>query len=218
MKSLASQALADAAVAHQNQHRWRNGEPYFAHAFRVYSLVKHAAPRVAVQAAAAMHDVLEDQPLYDFQGAGVGEKGLRAKYGAEVLRLVKALTHRDDRRLTDSEYVAYIERVQREPDAVIIKVADLIDNLHGLNETHDNYWRYKDALGVLDPDGRIQRAMGVSGVAVRRSAANMATVRKHLAAHSNGSAAPADDSLGSSSPGASRAATGHLLRNDRGMG
>lgn len=183
MKSLASQALADAAVAHQNQHRWSNGEPYFAHAFRVYSLVRMAAPRVAVQSAAALHDVLEDQPLYDFQGQGVGERGLRAKYGPEVLRIVKALTHRDDRRLTDDEYAAYIAKVQREPDAVIVKVADLIDNLHALPHSNHNYERYTNALATLDPDGRIQREMGVRGVAVRRSAANMATVRKHMAAH-----------------------------------
>lgn len=182
MKSLISQAIADAAVAHQNQHRWGNGEPYFNHAHRVYLRVRMAEPRVALQAAAVLHDVLEDQPLYDWQGQGVGEVGLRSKYGPEVTRIVKILTHRDDRRLTDGEYVSYIERVAREPGAVLVKVADLLDNLHGLNETQDNYHRYRDALERLDGDGRIQRSMGQHGVAVRRSTANMATVRKHAEA------------------------------------
>lgn len=183
MRSLASLALADAALAHQEQHRWGNGEPYFNHVWRVYHMVRRANPRVAIQAAAALHDTLEDNPLFDFHGAGVGESGLRRKYGAEVARIVVRLTHRDDRRLTDSEYRRYIDQVRRDPDAALIKVADLLDNLHGLPQDHKNYARYHEALAILDPDGDLQRSLGVRGRAVRQ--ASRATIEKHLAGHQN---------------------------------
>lgn len=88
-------------------------EPYVLHPLRVML----AVDGFLTQAAAVLHDVLEDTDL--------GVDGLREAGMPEgVVAAVVALTHRDEQ-----SYEEYIEDVARNGVARQVKLADLADNL-----------------------------------------------------------------------------------------
>lgn len=94
----------------------KQGRPYIEHIRRVYNSCRSLS--VEQRIAALLHDSLEDQ------NEKIDAHVIRTLFGAHVLEIVTALTrrHRED-------YEYYIRRVAECPDAILIKLADLNDNL-----------------------------------------------------------------------------------------
>ena len=108
-----------ATTAHAGQFRKFSeaGQPYINHPKRVAMRVpKELRP------AAWLHDVLEDTK--------VSEEILRANFPKEVVDEVVVLTHKKK----EENYFEYIMRVKKNPRAIVIKLADLRDNLSSLPE------------------------------------------------------------------------------------
>jgi (p)ppGpp synthase/HD superfamily hydrolase len=129
-------ALADRLHAGQLDKGDKGGEPYIGHPLRVMGAVRSRldrqfadvgvlgemlnvkATQERAEAAAVLHDVLEDTQLT--------AEALALEVGVYVSDLVEKLTRR-----TGEPYDAYITRLaeSREPLVLIIKLADLQDNL-----------------------------------------------------------------------------------------
>lgn len=97
------------------------GEEYIGHPLRVMAAVAHTAgpagvDAYAAQAAAILHDVVEDSEttLADLAAAG---------YPPDVVTAVDALSHRPGESTRD-----YLARVAADPLAVVVKRADIQDN------------------------------------------------------------------------------------------
>lgn len=115
------------------------GIEYAEHLFYVASRVPERLADVAVA-----HDVLEDTDTTPGELARVG-------YNAQELAILDSLTRRKRESYTD-----YIERLSKNDDAVIIKLADLHHNLQPerlehLDESTQNRLRakYQHALEIL---------------------------------------------------------------------
>jgi len=105
-------AFRIALTAHAGQED-KAGAPYLLHAVRVASRLEDGTERIA----ALLHDVVEDTPLTldDLRAAGIPE---------EAVRLVDLLTKRPGESRS-----AYCRRLEGDPAARRIKLADLEDNL-----------------------------------------------------------------------------------------
>jgi (p)ppGpp synthase/HD superfamily hydrolase len=107
-------ALELACRAHRGQ-RYPSceREPYILHLLRVMV----ALDGFRLQAAAVLHDVLEDTEVSveELRAAGIP---------VDVVDVVVALTHRPGQ-----SYERYVEQVARDPIACEVKLADLADNL-----------------------------------------------------------------------------------------
>lgn len=127
-------AIKLATRAHRGQ-KDKCGRDYIRHPLDVMLAVpKH------LQAAAVLHDVLEDTTLL------IGEM-LEAGIAHETVNLVLVLT-----RGKDEKYFDYIRRVNRNPQAVVIKLADIHDNTRPdrvTAETEGMSSRYEKALNIL---------------------------------------------------------------------
>lgn len=112
-------AITIAKRAHLGQTR-RDGEPYFNHCERVASYVIECSGSTHQIEAAYLHDTLEDTPVtaHDLVSFGIDQR---------VIGIVEALTHRPD-----EEYEDYIKRVFCHEPAILVKLADLQDNVSGL--------------------------------------------------------------------------------------
>jgi (p)ppGpp synthase/HD superfamily hydrolase len=149
VRSLLGDAIAMAAEAHQGQVD-KAGEPYILHPLRVMFRIREAGHRVEVQAAAVLHDVVED--------SGVTLEDIAA-LSPEVAALVDAVTRRPD-----EPYPDFIHRAGKDPEARAVKVADLEDNLSRI-----------DQLARVSPERaerlrkRYERALEVLTGAPRRS-------------------------------------------------
>lgn len=123
-----------AEKAHHGQKRW-NGEPYFEHCCRVAQRVRDVGGTPQQIAAAYLHDTVEDTgtTLADLTNGGVP---------FDVVCLIEVLT-----RDPYESYEPYIDRVAQYDEAVIIKLADLEDNLRDLDKAKrpDLYFRYTAA-------------------------------------------------------------------------
>jgi len=116
MKELISKALEVATKAHSGQTRW-NGEPYIVHPIRVAASVSKDC-----RVAAYLHDVIEDTDLTldDLRTEGFSKTDIKA---------IDHLTKRPDQ-----SYKDYILRVKENWTALIVKLADLEDNLRDLKK------------------------------------------------------------------------------------
>ena len=94
------------------------GEPYWQHLRRVAEMVQDSGGTRTQIDAAWLHDSLEDT---DATLRSLRESGIPV----DVIDLVAVLTH-----FSNEPYTLYIDRVKACPDAVIIKLADLYDNLN----------------------------------------------------------------------------------------
>ena len=105
-------AILLAAQAHRGQ-RDKAGAPYILHPLRM--MLRLRSPHAMM--AAVLHDVVEDTPwtLDQLRQAG---------YPPAVVAAVECLTAR-----ADESYEAFIERVQGNPIARQVKIADLEDNM-----------------------------------------------------------------------------------------
>lgn len=151
------QALQVAHVAHKGQARY-NGEPYVYHSIRVAGALSSLSERIV----GVLHDVLEEKPL-----ARLVPKSDDIKFW--VLDLGSALTGSDCfvwlhdyeaealAALTRSKgiqsYSDYIETIKSVGGlAVIVKLADLADNLKDLPPAKESLRkRYEKARSTLFP-------------------------------------------------------------------
>lgn len=141
-------AIGVAAEAHYMQ-RDRSDRPYILHPLRVMhklgGKVKGREDGDLILAAAVMHDVVEDTP--------VTLPDLKSNFPAKVTHLVDLLTHIKE--IDGLTYRQYIERCATDPDAKLIKLADLHDNLfhparrEGWNEGEGSKKRYISAWFYL---------------------------------------------------------------------
>lgn len=134
-------ALAIATAAHRGITRMDGVEPYIEHPKRVAERLakRRGGVEYWVYNAALLHDVVEDTQLTldDLRGLGVDEV---------TVELVDVLTKRED-----ETYFFYVERVARGPrEAVMVKLADLADNLASLPEGHSLKGRYEKARARLE--------------------------------------------------------------------
>ncbi len=139
--------LEDAIVLAAHWHRGQTypslrGEPFIFHPLRVMLQVESDVERIV----AVLHDVIEDT------ACTVGD--LRCLgYSEQVIEAVDRLTHRDA-----DPYDTYIERIQDDPLARQVKLADLADNLANNRrlaevaagtETRERILRYERAIAQL---------------------------------------------------------------------
>ncbi|MFI9380194.1 HD domain-containing protein [Kutzneria sp. NPDC052558] len=143
-----SDAVTIATDAHDGQLD-KSGKPYIGHPVRVMNRVSGEHERMA----AVLHDVIEDTPVTaeDLRAAGCPER---------VVEAVVALSH-----LPDEPQADYLARVAADPIAVVVKHADIADNMSparfaALDEATQTRLRlkYDTALRLLDSyltkDGR----------------------------------------------------------------
>lgn len=118
MMNLVDQALHLAIQYHNGHVNPYDDEPYMFHLHRVYLRVRDDMRGTEIQCAAAwLHDAIEDRDLT----AGI----LEATQGIpqRLVECLIALTH-----IKNEPYEDYCRRCFNDPDARIVKRADLIDN------------------------------------------------------------------------------------------
>jgi len=116
--------------AHRDQKR-RTGEPYFLHPQEVSNIVKKYYPgnKVAYYSA-LLHDSMEDGlDLGNFEDedeliAFILDAISDDKVSSRVIEVVSLLTKRKN-----APYDSYIRGIMNDPDAVIVKLADILHNL-----------------------------------------------------------------------------------------
>lgn len=119
-------ALEIATMAHKNVTR-RNGDPYIFHACRVANNAHYIKTKLQ-KTAGLLHDVMEDTP---YDANFLIQQGI----GVEVINVLNLLTHDKEH----DSYEAYIDKICTNPDAMVVKLSDLEDNLDQgtLNEITD---------------------------------------------------------------------------------
>lgn len=110
-------ALEIATMAHKNVIR-RNGDPYIFHVLRVANNSLFVRTKTQ-KTAAILHDVIEDTP---FDAKFLKEKGI----SEDVLEILSYLTHDKE----NVSYKDYIDKICTNLDAMLVKLADLTDNLN----------------------------------------------------------------------------------------
>ena len=135
-------AIEVAVVAHAGQVD-KNGEAYFLHSLRVMLAVRERGGSIGQQAAAVLHDVIED--------CGVTDEFLAARFPETVCDIVDALTHQEG-----EDHEAFIRRAIKTPGARLVKEADIADNYGRLHLIQDEVTRerlkakYESALKILE--------------------------------------------------------------------
>lgn len=113
MSEMLSKAILIATNAHDGQFD-KGGAPYILHPLKVMHYTRSTDPEIL--AIAVMHDVIEDTKVTykDLRDAGITER---------VIEGVRALT-----KVPGETYEEYKARVKMNPDARIVKMADLRHN------------------------------------------------------------------------------------------
>jgi (p)ppGpp synthase/HD superfamily hydrolase len=101
-RSMLERAIEVAVVSHAGQVD-KNEEPYILHPLRVMFAVSERSGTVAQQAAAVLHDVIED--------CDVPDDFLEQRFPVEVCDMVDVLTHIDG-----EDYPVFLRRVARTPE------------------------------------------------------------------------------------------------------
>jgi (p)ppGpp synthase/HD superfamily hydrolase len=145
--TIVKKALEFAAEAHKGQVRKYTGEPYIVHPIEVMELVKQVTDDPKMQAAALLHDVVEDTP--------VSIKEIKDEFGPRVAALVSDLTdvskpedgNRALRKELDRQHTA-----KASPDAKTVKLADLISNGKSIIKDDPNFAKVfmKEKAALLD--------------------------------------------------------------------
>lgn len=120
--SLVDDAIAFAARAHTDQRRKFTGHPYIVHPVEVMTILMGVPHTEEMLAAAALHDVVEDCPLYTLND-------IRMSFGPVVEKLVEELTEvkvAGNRAVRKAAEVARLAAVSAQ--AQTIKLADLVSN------------------------------------------------------------------------------------------
>ena len=117
--------------------------PYVMHPIRVAATFTD--PQLVI--IALLHDVLEDS-------TDITPKDIYNTFGEDILNTIRTLTH-----LRGEDYIDYIVRIRKDPNAVKVKLADLKDNMNILRLTLikakdaarlNKYKKYKDAYKILN--------------------------------------------------------------------
>ena len=125
-------ALALATEKHKGQKRW-NGDDYVTHPIRVASNFENEE----LKCVAVLHDLVEDTDvtIHDLQH--------KYKVSKNICIVLSMLTHK-----TNDSYADYIMIVKSNPIAVVVKIADLNDNLRDLKKGQRRD-KYELALKLL---------------------------------------------------------------------
>ena len=123
-RSLIEKAALIAFVAHAGQVRKDGGSPYVIHPYMATLTLAAYGFSEQVQAAALVHDVLEDTPVTAEQ--------LEELLGAEIVRIVRVLS--EDKDLPwETRKERYIEAIRgASPEVKAVSIADKIHNLESL--------------------------------------------------------------------------------------
>ena len=128
-------AIILATNAHTGQFRKDSDEPYIMHPLRVMMVMETLTQKTA----AVLHDVVEDT---DVTLDGLIQRG----FSERIYDIVEVLTKREG-----ENYFDYVKRSRLDPDARIIKKADIQDNLREPFLFEDSMKeRYQKALSILD--------------------------------------------------------------------
>lgn len=134
-----------AIIAHMGQTRRDTGHPYIVHPIAVMAnLASVGVTDVDLLRAAVLHDVVED--------CGLSVAELKTKWGKQTASLVGEVTNRPDLKREDKK--AYmVEKIQcLSPPALLLKLADRLDNIKSLRKGDDWSIRYADETrAMLDP-------------------------------------------------------------------
>jgi len=135
-------AIEIAVRAHRGQVD-KSGEPYILHPLRVMFRLREQGHRVEVQAAAVLHDTVEDTSVTLAEITALSP---------EVAVLVDAVTRRCN--ITKEIYLDFIRRAANNPEARALKIADIEDNMARLGrlrpeEAEFLRKRYAGALEIL---------------------------------------------------------------------
>lgn len=139
------EVMAYVRDAHINQTRkfgGDKGKSYFnTHISRVATAVKIAGGNFDQIIAAWLHDTKEDQPKYFF------DEVLKAMGVTDnALEIVDYLTKREG-----ENYLNFTLRVMKKPDAILVKMKDIEDNMSDLNEGSMKD-KYRFALYMLNSE------------------------------------------------------------------
>jgi GTP diphosphokinase / guanosine-3',5'-bis(diphosphate) 3'-diphosphatase len=139
-----------ADYAHLGQKR-RTGEPYIVHPERVSEIVNQYYPSNNVaKMTALLHDTLED--AIDLGNVADEEEMIaliddsieNEAEADEVINSVLALT-----KPVSVDYESYLLSILNQPNAVIVKMADMLDNLTD-NPSEKQKQKYKKALETIE--------------------------------------------------------------------
>jgi len=131
---LLKRALDDAAVWHAGQVRKYPGVsvPYVSHIAGVVAVLARHGFDDEVQAAGALHDVLED--------CGVTFVELESRFGLRVAELVRMVSEEEKSLSWEERKRAYVERFPHKPwEAQAITLADKIDNFRSIIVCAERY-------------------------------------------------------------------------------
>lgn len=133
------QALKYAKQAHTGQTR-SGGEPYITHPVRVAKIVQRYKKSHNIDeliAAAYLHDTIED--------TDTTHEALQDLFGGLVASLVKELTSdlEEIKKVGKKDYLARKMAHDMSSYALVIKLADRLDNVQDITTAKDDRWRAK---------------------------------------------------------------------------
>jgi (p)ppGpp synthase/HD superfamily hydrolase len=184
MDDLIARAQAFATQAHAGQVRKDAARtPYITHPAEVAARVAALGGSPAAQAAAWLHDTIED--------CGVTPATLAARFGDQVAALVVELTdtpaprlHRK-RRQVDSA-------VAKSPEAALVKLADKTANVSSVEHTPPAHWSPARQMAYVDwAEAVVSRLPTLTDGQVDMFRATASRVREAIAARADGDSATA---------------------------
>lgn len=123
--NIVEKAWAIATEAHKTQVRKDDGSPYILHPIAVQEMLRDAGADEVTQAAALVHDVLEDQPRMTAEVEALGE---------EILKIVQAVSE-DKSLVWEERKKAYVETVRNWDERVkLVSIGDKIHNIENMVE------------------------------------------------------------------------------------
>lgn len=115
------------ASAHRGQWRKNSKKPYHIHLLRVKTKVNevysHRDDVDKLMKIALLHDTIEDTWIY--------EKTLLKRFDKDIVSSVKAITRKDE------SYEEYLNTVNSDEKATLVKIIDMYDNCQDLEDMSD---------------------------------------------------------------------------------
>jgi len=149
-----------AKAAHEGQVR-KSGEPFFAHALTVASILADLRLDVDTLVAAMVHDVVEDTP-YELED-------IRQRFGRDVAHMVDGVTKISGIRAVNLEarkaetYRKLVLAIAQDPRTVLIKLADRLHNMRTLSYLKDE--RQQDiAQETMDVYAPLANRFGIARI------------------------------------------------------
>lgn len=133
MDDLLQKAIEFATEKHKGQ--MYGDKPYITHPLAVLERVKKVTNSPYIQAAAVLHDVVEDCEVTNWDVEKV--------FGHGVADIVLFLTN------TCNSYAAYIETVSDHQAARVVKIADLEENIFNCTRPDQKHLKDKYELALL---------------------------------------------------------------------